>query len=66
MEKSYPVPKNVTGQNIKAVRKRLDLTQAEFAAFIGVSRPTVERWEQSEKPINGAITSLVMLLGEHP
>ena len=40
MEKSYPVPKNVTGQNIKAVRKRLDLTQAEFAAFIGVSRPT--------------------------
>ena len=66
MEKSYPVPKNVTGQNIKAVLKRLDLTQAEFAAFIGVSRPTVERWEQSEKPINGAITSLVMLLGEHP
>ncbi len=66
MERKYPIPESITGNDIRVLRKRMGLTQAEFAAFIGVSRPTVERWEQSVKPISGAITSLIMLLGEHP
>ena len=40
-----------TGQNIKALRKRDQLTQEEFAALIGVSKETVCRWEKDRYTI---------------
>ena len=40
-----------TGQNIKALRKREQLTQEEFAALIGVSKETVCRWEKDRYAI---------------
>ena len=40
-----------TGQNIKALRKRDQLTQEEFAAVIGVSKETVCRWEKDRYAI---------------
>lgn len=40
-----------TGQNIKALRKRDQLTQEEFAALIGVSKETVCRWEKDRYAI---------------
>ena len=36
-----------TGQNIKALRKRDQLTQEEFAALIGVSKETVCRGKRT-------------------
>lgn len=64
--KLYATPESVTGENVRNIRKKLNLTQAEFAGLAGVSKPTIERWERSERPITGAILSLLMLLGEHP
>lgn len=33
------------GQRIKSLRQELELTQAQFAALLGTSQPTVSRWE---------------------
>ena len=35
----------LTPSEIVALRKRLELTQSEFAARLGVSRPSIARWE---------------------
>lgn len=35
----------ITGQTIKELRDRLGLTQEQFAARIGVTFSTVNRWE---------------------
>lgn len=35
------------GQQIKRLRKSLNLTQSEFAKYIGVSLGTLKKWEQN-------------------
>ena len=35
----------ITGKGVKALRKRLGLTQAQFAKLAGVSVPSVIKWE---------------------
>ena len=37
----------ITGKGVKALRKRLGLTQAQFGKLAGVSVPTVIKWEGS-------------------
>ena len=38
----------ITGPGVKALRKRLGLTQAQFSKLAGVSVPTVIKWEGSQ------------------
>ena len=38
----------ITGPGVKALRKRLGLTQAQFGKLTGVSVPTVVKWESSK------------------
>ena len=38
----------ITGKGLKALRKRLGLTQAQFGKLAGVSVPTVVNWEGSK------------------
>ena len=38
----------ITGKGVKALRKRLGLTQAQFSKLAGVSVPTVVKWEGSQ------------------
>ncbi len=47
MEQKYHTPAFLTSDEIKQVRKKLNMTQKEFAGLVGVSKPTVERWESS-------------------
>lgn len=61
MEK-YVIPAFTTGDEIKRVRQLLGMTQKEFALFAGCSKPTVERWEGSDKPVTGPIVTLLELL----
>ena len=35
----------ITGKGVKALRKRLGLTQSQFGKLAGVSVPTVVKWE---------------------
>lgn len=58
----YAIPKYTTALELKRVRGRLGLTQAQFADLIGVSKPTVERWEVSKDKIKGPIAAATYLL----
>ena len=42
------------------------MSQAEFAAFINSSKPTIERWESGNKPVTGPVTMLVDILTRDP
>lgn len=55
-----------TAEEIKRIRKRLNLTQKEFAILAGCSKPTVERWETSTGKITGPIAALLYMLERHP
>lgn len=36
----------ITGKGVRALRKRLGLTQAQFGKLVGVSVPTIVNWEK--------------------
>lgn len=42
----------ITGPGVKALRKRLGLTQALFGKLAGVSVPTVVKWEGAQGKVN--------------
>ena len=64
MEK-YAIPEYVTQEDIKRVRKKLNMSQKEFAVFINVSKPTIERWETSKEKINGPIVLLLKMIEDN-
>lgn len=61
-EKKYAFIKALKAEDIRTVRKKLGLTQKEFAEFANVSIQTVARWEISKCAITGPIVTLVKLL----
>ena len=50
------------------VRARLQsgLTQAQFAALLGVSKRTLEQWEQGRRQPSGAAKTLLRVAELHP
>lgn len=58
----YAIPEYVTSLDIKRVRGLLNMSQKDFAAFIGISKPTLERWETSKNEIKGPIVTLINLI----
>lgn len=62
----YALPEELNGNDIKEIRKTLNLTQAEFSHLVHVSKKTVERWETGEKAITGPIVTLVHIFKEQP
>ena len=65
-EKLFVTPEYVTAEEIKVVRKQLELTQKEFAQLLGCSKPTVERWERSNDAITGPVCLLLKMLSRYP
>ena len=47
------------GKELRAIRGRLKLTQAEFAELVGVSANTVARWERDEMTMRERKASLI-------
>ncbi len=66
MTKEYITPKYTNSNEIKNVRSMLKLTQKQFAVFVGVSKPTVERWEAGDDKITGPIVLLIEILRHSP
>lgn len=64
--KKYVIPDTIQGKEIRAARQRLQLTQAEFAELVHVSKKTIERWESGAKEITGPIITLLHFINEHP
>lgn len=53
-------------EDIRTARKKLNLTQRDFAELVNVSLKTIERWETEEKDITGPIVTLLRILKEAP
>lgn len=51
---------------VSAARQKLNLTQEEFSVLLGVSRRTLENWEQGRRSPTGAARVLIALAEEHP
>ena len=62
---NYAIPEYVTKEDVKRVRKKLNMNQKEFALFVNVSKATVERWETSKEKINGPIVLLLKMLEDN-
>lgn len=48
------------------VRKKLALTQAQFAALIGISLRTLQNWEQGHRQPEGTARALLRVAEMHP
>lgn len=59
MYKEFSVPEYATAEEIRDARKKLGLSQDEFARMIGCSKPTVVRWESAKNNITGPIVYVV-------
>lgn len=51
---------------IVRARLRSGLTQAQFAALLGVSKRTLEQWEQGRREPSGAAKTLIRVAELHP
>ena len=60
----YAFAPEMTGDEIKTVRKMVNMTQQEFADFCNVSRKTVEHWESGKVNVTGPIVVLLRLVTE--
>jgi len=56
----------MTGREIRAVRKRLGLSQALFAEMVGVQRNTVARWERDELAIGEPAARFIKIIDGGP
>lgn len=52
--------------NIKAIRKRLQVSQSEFALMIGVSKDTLQNWEQGRREPEGPARALLQVADKNP
>jgi putative transcriptional regulator len=48
------------------VRLKSGLSQAQFAAVLGVSKRTLEQWEQGRREPTGAAKTLLKIAERHP
>ncbi len=63
---TFAISDRITAEEIRSIRRKLELTQAEFARLVNVSKKTIERWETGGKEITGPIVTLAKLLLEYP
>lgn len=51
---------------VAQIRQRSGLSQDEFAAALGVSKRTIEQWEQGRRKPSGAAKTLLKIVDRHP
>jgi len=52
--------------HVGRVREKSGLSQAQFAAALGVSKRTIEQWEQGRREPTGAAQTLLKIAERHP
>lgn len=57
------VPQDI---DVKAIRKKLGLSQGEFAAQFGIPAATLRDWEQRRRKPEGPARVLLMVIAEEP
>ncbi len=51
---------------VKAIRKKTGLSQSRFALLIGVSKRTLENWEQGRRHPTGPAKALLKIVAANP
>ena len=59
-----PPVKEYTAIQIRSIRAKNRASQGVFAAYLNISRSTVQKWEQGRKKPNGASLKLLNLVAE--
>jgi len=57
---------NFDKEEIKTLRGKLNLTQINFAQLLGVSKKTIEAWENGKNTPTGPARRIIELLEENP
>jgi putative transcriptional regulator len=52
--------------DVKGIRKKMGLTQEEFASVMGISTGTLRNWEQGRRTPQGAARVLLWVTSDHP
>lgn len=52
--------------NVARIRVKSGLSQSEFAAVLGVSKRTLEQWEQGRREPSGAAKTLLRIAERYP
>jgi len=52
--------------DVKAVREQYGLSQAKFAALMGISVGTLRNWEQGRRQPEGSARVLLRVVARHP
>ena len=52
--------------DVKALREKTGLTQAEFSSMIGVSIKTLQNWEQGRREPEGPAKALLKVVEKEP
>ena len=65
-KKTFAIMQEISGMEIRNLRKKLSLSQSAFGRLANVSVQTIARWESSTEKISGPIVTLAKLLGEYP
>ena len=55
-----------SGEDIAALRRFVDLTQAEFARAIAIRVHTLRNWEQGRRKPEGPAIALLRIAARHP
>lgn len=59
-------PRSIAGSDLAALRKRLNLSQEQFANSVGLDVRTVQNWEQRRSALDGPATLLLKLIERCP
>jgi len=52
--------------DIKRIRNRLHVSQSQFSLMIGVSKSTLQNWEQGRRQPEGAAKALLRVVDKQP
>jgi putative transcriptional regulator len=52
--------------DIKRIRNRLNVSQAQFSLMIGVSKSTLQNWEQGRREPEGPAKALLRVVDKQP
>src|SRR5882672_3073960 len=55
-----------SGEDVAALRRFVQLTQAEFARAMGISVHTLRNWEQGRRTPEGPAIALLRIAARHP
>jgi putative transcriptional regulator len=57
---------SLQADDIKQIRKRLNMSQVAFAAYFGISARTLQEWEQGRRQPEGSACTLLIVINYEP